>query len=67
MVDVKALKMWSISISMLGGKSPKIKYLCGKCGSYNTTRISLDAVNAGNPYVVCAYCGEINNTRLTLG
>ncbi|MHB9921701.1 peptidoglycan-binding protein [Clostridium botulinum] len=67
MVDVRALEMWNISISMLGGKSPKIKYICGECGTYNETRISLNAVKSGKPYVVCAYCGEVNDTKLTLG
>ncbi len=30
MVDVKALKMWSMSISMLGGKSTKNKIFMWK-------------------------------------
>lgn len=67
MVNVRKLEMWNMSLSMLVGKSPKIKFLCGKCGSYNATRISLDAVKNGAPYVVCKNCGEINNTGLTIG
>lgn len=66
MVNVKALEMWNMSISMLAGKSPKIRYKCGKCRRYNSTRISLQAVKAGNPYVVCAHCGTVNNTKLKL-
>lgn len=66
MVNVKALEMWNVSLSMLVNKSPKIKYICGKCRSYNTTRISLTAVKLGRPYVICECCGEINNTGLTL-
>lgn len=67
MVNVKKLEMWNTSISTLINVSPKIKYLCGKCGSYNATRISLDAIKNNAPYVVCKSCGEINNTRLTVG
>lgn len=66
MVNVRSLQMWNMSISMLYGKSPKIKYICGECGAYNETRMSLNAVKIGKPYAVCAYCGEINNTGLTL-
>ena len=66
MVNVKQLQTWSMSISMFAGKSPKIKYTCGDCGAYNETRIALNAIRIGKPYVLCAYCGEINNTGLTL-
>lgn len=66
MVDVKKLEMWNMSLSMLFKKSPKIQYVCGKCGSYNETRIPTNAIKIGKPCVVCSYCGEINNTRLKL-
>lgn len=66
MVNVRDLTMWNMSLSMLVNKSPKIKYICGKCGSYNETRISVTAIKLNRPYVVCACCGEINNTGLTI-
>lgn len=66
MVHVRKLQMWNMSISMLVGKSPKIKYICDKCDSYNETRISINSVKAGKPYVLCGYCGEINDTGLVL-
>lgn len=66
MVNVRDLEMWNMSLSMLVNKSPKIKYICGNCGSYNETRISLNAVKRNKPYVVCSYCGEINDTKLKL-
>jgi len=66
MVNVKKLQMWNMSLSMLFGKSPKINYICGKCDSYNETRISMNAVRMGKPYVVCSHCGEINNTKIEL-
>lgn len=67
MVKVRKLEMWNMSLSMLVGKSPKIKFICGKCNSYNEARISLDAIRCKKPYVLCFRCGEINNTGLTLG
>lgn len=66
MVNVKNLEMWNMSLSMLLGKSPKIKYACGECGMYNETRIFLNSVRLGCPYVKCSLCGEINNTGLKL-
>ena len=66
MVKVRELEMWNISLSMLLNKSPKIRYICGKCGSYNETRIPLATVRFKKPYVVCSYCGEINDTGLRL-
>lgn len=66
MVKVKDLEMWNLSLSMLFGKSPKIKYICGKCNRYNETRISTSAVEMGYPYVICLYCGETNDTGLKL-
>jgi predicted SprT family Zn-dependent metalloprotease len=66
MVNVKRLQMWNMSLSMLIGKSPKINYICGKCDSYNETRISMNAVRMGRPYVICSYCGEVNDTKITL-
>jgi phage FluMu protein Com len=66
MVKVKDLSMWNLSLSMLFGKSPKIRYICGKCNMYNETRISTTAVELGRPYVKCSHCGEINDTGLKL-
>lgn len=66
MVTVKDLSMWSMSVSMLFNKSPKIEFICGNCNSYSTTRISMTAIERGKPYVICPYCGEINDTRLKL-
>jgi DNA-directed RNA polymerase subunit RPC12/RpoP len=67
MVKVKDLSMLNVSLSMLFGKSPKIKYICGKCNGYNETRISTSSVEMGYPYVICSHCGETNDTGLTLG
>lgn len=67
MIKVKRLEMWNLSVSMMIGKSPQIKYKCGRCGSYNKTRISMEAIKRRKSYVVCSYCGEINDTGLILG
>ncbi len=66
MVNVRKLEMWNMSLSMLVGKSPKIRYICGNCDSYSETRISVNAIRLGRPYVLCPYCGEINDTELVL-
>ena len=64
MVRVKYLSMKNTSISMLFGKSPKITYVCGKCNCVNQSRISIDSIYLGKPYVKCEFCGEINDTGL---
>ena len=66
MVKVKRLEMWNMSVAMIFGKSPKIKYICGKCNCYNEARIPVDAVKMGRPYVICNHCGEVNDTCLVL-
>lgn len=66
MVNVKDMSVWNVSISMIIGISPKIEYICGKCGSYNTARISMESIKIGKPYVVCKLCYEINDTKLIL-
>ena len=66
MVKARNLSCWNMSISMLKGLSPKIHYNCGKCGEYNTTRLSVEAIANRKPYAVCAYCGEVNDTQLKL-
>lgn len=64
MVKTRIISGWSISPSILFGQSPKITYRCGDCGHINSTRISMDAIRRGKPYVVCSMCGEVNDTRL---
>lgn len=64
MVKPKALQMWSISLSSLFGKSPKVEYLCGNCGGHNSTRIPMEAIKRKKSYVICQYCGEINDTGI---
>lgn len=67
MIKVKRLQMWNMSLAMIVGRSPKIKYICGKCDSYNEARIPIAAIEMGRPYVICSCCGEINDTGLTIG
>lgn len=65
MVRVAYLHLLNMSISMLWGQSPKITYQCGCCGCVDTTRIPLDAIELGAPYIKCPYCGTINDTGLS--
>lgn len=60
MIRAKCFEMYNMSLSMLFGKSPKIKYICGKCGKYNKTRISVNAVKLKAPYTRCQSCGVTN-------
>ena len=49
MVECKNFNMWSMSISQLFGYSPKINFICGKCDSYNETRIPIAAIKLDRP------------------
>ena len=45
---------------MLIGISPKIEYLCGKCGKYNKGRFNSDSYDRDGGHLRCAHCGEDN-------
>ena len=66
-VECAGFQMYSISASMLFGKSPKIHYFCGSCDSYNETRIPVQAVKLGRPYTTCKCCGTINKIPIQIG
>lgn len=52
--------MWNMSIFHIFGKTSKIKWSCGECGSYNEDRIAINAVECGRPHTSCRHCGTIN-------
>ena len=66
MVNCRDASLWSMSVSMLFGKSPKIEFICGNCGRHNTGRISIEAVERHKPYMICSHCGEVNNIPINL-
>lgn len=66
LVNCRRIELYKISLSMLVGKSPKIKYICGKCGGFNKTRISMESIRLRKPYTKCSLCGEVNNLGLKL-
>ena len=43
-VECEDFSMLNMSLSMIFGKSPKIKYLCGKCGRYNEGRLNISEI-----------------------
>ncbi len=53
-------RMYSNSLSVFFDKSPKIHFICGKCGRYSTGRIPLENIAMGKPYICCKMCGTVN-------
>lgn len=49
MVECHSFNMWSMSLSQLFGKTPKVTYKCGKCLHYNEGRMSIRQVEVGDP------------------
>jgi len=54
------LQMWNMSPSMLFGKSPKAKIICGYCRNYFEKRFDLYEIEFKNPKAVCIHCGTVN-------
>lgn len=67
MVECYSFNMWSMSLSQLFGKTPKVTYRCGKCLHYNEGRMSVHQVEAGDPYLICQCCGEVNYIPIKYG
>ena len=59
-VRCKKFQCWNWSPAMLIGISPKIEYLCGKCGKYNKGRFNSDSYDRDGGHLRCAHCGEDN-------
>lgn len=66
MVECSGFNMWSMSIAQLFGKTPKVSYICGRCGHYNEGRMSMRQVEWGDPYLICNCCGEANHIPIHL-
>lgn len=60
MVECRNFRMWNMSLSQLFGKTPKIEWICGRCDSYNESRLLVKAVQCGRPYARCECCDETN-------
>lgn len=61
MVLCKQFEMYSVSLSMLFGMSPKVDFQCGSCGRWSSGRSDIGNINRnGGLYVQCKCCGEIN-------
>lgn len=60
MVQCRDFRMWSMSLSQLFGRTPKIEWICGQCGGYNESRLYVKAVQCGRPYARCECCDETN-------
>ena len=65
-IRVKRFQMWNVSVSMLFGASPKVKWICGECGGYNESRFCT-SYHRENPKVGCMHCGRVNYIPVMTG
>ena len=64
-VQCKKFEMWNWSPMMLIGKTPKIKFVCGKCGKFSEGRS--DTIGRKGAYIQCKRCGTMNTIPIKLG
>ena len=68
MVTCKRAEMFSMSLSMIVGISPKVHFQCGNCGRWSVGRGSIQYVNQnGGLYISCQCCGKTNKIPCQLG
>ena len=53
-------ELYTLSLSMLIGKSPKVKIVCGECKHYFSKRFDMYEINNSTPKAICPYCGTVN-------
>ena len=64
-ICVNDFKMWNVSFAAFAGLSPKVKWTCGKCNSYNESRFEIDDGVIDLPTVYCEHCGQANYLPIT--
>jgi len=68
MVRCKQAEMYTMSVSMLFGMSPKVHFQCGSCGRWSIGRGNMQYINRnGGLYIPCQCCGETNKIPCRLG
>lgn len=68
MVTCKKAEMYTMSVSMLFGMSPKVHFQCGSCGRWSIGRGNMQYINRnGGLYIPCQCCGETNKIPCRLG
>jgi hypothetical protein len=68
MVRCKQAEMYTMSVSMLFGMSPKVRFQCGSCGRWSIGRGNIQYINRnGGLYIPCQCCGETNKIPCRLG
>ena len=65
-VNCLEFQMYSMSISQLFGRSPKISYICGYCRNYQEGRISMKAIEWDSPYIECKNCFTLNKIPISI-
>ena len=58
-VKCRKFQCWTMSIAQLFGRTPKIEFICGECGKYNSKRAYTDNCYNGVE-LTCDSCGTIN-------
>jgi hypothetical protein len=67
-IRVKNFECWNMSFSVLFGKSPKVKMICGKCDNFFSKRFtSIEFTYNGMPVTRCPECRTKNYVPLTIG
>lgn len=68
MVRCKQAEMYTMSVAMLFGMSPKVHFQCGSCGRWSIGRGNMQYINRnGGLYIPCNCCGETNKIPCRLG
>jgi hypothetical protein len=68
MVTCKQAEMFTMSVSMLFGMSPKVVFQCGACGNWSSGRGNTATVNRnGGLLIPCNCCGETNKIPCQIG
>ncbi len=60
------MEVWSMSLSMLFGKSPKVKIICGNCKSYFSRKFDLHEMTGSAVRTTCPSCRVINKIPIGL-
>lgn len=63
-VTVKYYEMWNTSITMLWGKSPKVRMICGNCDYSFSKRFEPIDFRTGYPKALCPCCHTLNTVPI---
>lgn len=64
-VKCRKFQYWTMSIAQLFGRTPKIEFICGECGKYNSKR-AYTANCRNGVELTCDSCGTINELPICM-